>query len=84
MPHLHPGIDDVILLFDGINIFTVIFMVSCYYDDRWGEEFFCEIDSLEKEKKKNTHTHTHINVEIMPTLNIKTGIEVKEIFAVVK
>ena len=55
MPYLHPSIDDVIVWFDGINIFNVILMVSCYYDDGWGVEFLREIDSLEKGEK---HTHT--------------------------
>ena len=50
-PHLHPGINDVILWFDGIDVFTVVLMVSCYYDDGWGVEFLCEIDNLEKETK---------------------------------
>ena len=47
-PHLHPGINDVILWFYGIDIFTVVFMVSCYYDHGWGIEFLREIDNLWK------------------------------------
>ena len=50
-PHLHPGINDVILWFDGIDIFSVVFMVSYYYDDGRGIEFLCEIDNLGKENK---------------------------------
>ena len=51
-PHLHPGVDDIIFWFKRISIFTVIFMIGCYYDYGCVVEFLREVNKLEKERKK--------------------------------